>query len=364
MKLRKMHSKYLFQSLSVYALLRANLNALASAEVVQSNSLLPEGLGLDSFGKFDIISVHSEGDEDVVRLRKRGNEDCNDTDCLVYSGWEPSERQVCENANEDDNILERSILQRRDRKDSELCEGVRLPGQLNPEPGFGIFGPTWRTTSALEKVSRLYPYCPEWFIERRQDYHRVYDIGDPRYPEDPAWFQLTKRDSKWTSNLVGVQGQRCYSAEHVLEWQLLNDFIKEDKDNPSPGKESRCVAIMKYFLEPMTLKDTTVKVAINPNKALTDKDNKFEYIDTPYKWSKMKMPEFNKKDFPLLHGLKSPRLIDYIGFQWPGTKRGTPNNPWEYELVVLNADANNRKAVVRIFPKRLRLHMLTVTGMG
>lgn len=40
-------------------------------------------------------------------------------------------------------------------------------------------------------------------------------------------------------------------------------------------------------------------------------------------------------------------ILKILGFQWPGTAGGHPPSPWEYELVVVNEDANNKKAQVR-----------------
>ncbi len=46
---------------------------------------LPDGIFAPN--TYEVLSIREEGDEDVVRLRKRGDqEDCS-TDCLDYSGW-------------------------------------------------------------------------------------------------------------------------------------------------------------------------------------------------------------------------------------------------------------------------------------
>jgi hypothetical protein len=53
-------------------------------------------------------------------------------------------------------------------------------------------------------------------------------------------------------------------------------------------------------------------------------------------------PFFYKTEFQLT-------AIHLSGFQWPGPGKARPPNPWEYELIVLNKDANMKKADVRIF---------------
>jgi homogentisate 1,2-dioxygenase len=56
-----------------------------------------------------------------------------------------------------------------------------------------------------------------------------------------------------------------------------------------------------------------------------------------YEWSKWKDS-----------AQKTPRAIDWVARQWPGTTAGFPPNPWEYELVLFNGDMNGKKENVRL----------------
>jgi hypothetical protein len=100
---------------------------------------------------------------------------------------------------------------------------------------------------------------------RDQTYKMVYDTGDPRDPEAKDWFLLKVHDKKWKKDVSDEKGERCYDAEHVLEWQMLQDFIEEDKDK---GDNSRCAHLLKYFTQSMPLDDIEVEVAKDYKKAL------------------------------------------------------------------------------------------------
>jgi hypothetical protein len=162
----------------------------------------------------------------------------------------------------------------------------------------------------------------------------VYDIGDPSKPTDEKWFRLTRHEKKWDKDVVETRDKRSYDAEHVLEWNMLRTFIEADK---ALGAASRCAFVYQFYLQDTKAKDVDVQVAKNYEKELKTDSDRLEFETKKYKYSKVKFP-----------GNRAPRPIDYVAFQWPGTERGNPPSPWEYELVLLNGDANNKKENVRV----------------
>jgi hypothetical protein len=84
----------------------------AGSELVENAPIYANGFL--SLNDYEILSVHDEGEEDVVRLRKRADEDCG-TDCMNYSGWEADEIMHCdpEVPDEEDLLVERSLLMKR-----------------------------------------------------------------------------------------------------------------------------------------------------------------------------------------------------------------------------------------------------------
>ncbi|EAT79447.2 hypothetical protein SNOG_13120 [Parastagonospora nodorum SN15] len=209
---------------------------------------------LFSINAYEVLSVHEDGDEDVVHLRKRADKDGCQSDCLSYSGWEEDELMK---PSHEDQAAEGSLSKRNARKNTrDVCKGT---------------------------------------------YSRVYDIGDPQKPDEKEWFQLRKRDKKWKVDLNGRAGERIYAAEHVLEWHLLKDFIEEDKEL---NEKSRCAHLYKWFLKSMPKGNIKVKVAKNDgelgkkdrsknNEKLETKDrftyeekdytlDKWEFAETPY----------------------------------------------------------------------------------
>ncbi|KAJ4360685.1 uncharacterized protein N0V89_001252 [Didymosphaeria variabile] len=160
----------------------------------------------------------------------------------------------------------------------------------------------------------------------------VYDIGDPSDPTKPDWYQLKRHDKRWTEDIDPERGDRCYDAEHVLEWSLLLQFLGENN--------SRCALLWKYFSEEnMPKNDITVRKAKDYKKTLKKGDH-FDYTDAQFKMGKFKSFWSNDKD-----PIKEPRPIDWIGMQWPGQEgsRSRPPTPWEYELILLNKEFNIKK---------------------
>tara|TARA_R110002003_G_scaffold9_6_gene394 strand:+ start:630 stop:977 length:348 start_codon:yes stop_codon:yes gene_type:complete len=79
--------------------------------------------GFHALGDFEVLSVNQEGDEDVVHIRKRADEDCT-SDCLDYSGWTDDGHMQCENENDDvaDTLEKRSLLAKRSRKTAKYVK--------------------------------------------------------------------------------------------------------------------------------------------------------------------------------------------------------------------------------------------------
>lgn len=119
----------------------------------------------------------------------------------------------------------------------------------------------------------------------------MYDTGNPKEPNKAAWFKLERRDSRWTTN----RDERCYDAEHVLEWQMLSRFIEADSNL---GKDSRCAYLHKFFEIGINKGEYKVKAAKNEGKL--GANDRAEYDDVDYDFAKWKV-----KSQPF-------RAIDYV----------------------------------------------------
>jgi hypothetical protein len=125
----------------------------AAAQAVPSAQLLPDGFS--AFGNFEVLSTHEDGDEDVVRIRKRANdpEDCDENDCLTYSGW-AEEGKVGNSFVDDmqgdfaDPLEKRSQLEERSdpKTGTPPCKDIWFDG--NPAPGIPIYSLEWPTPSS------------------------------------------------------------------------------------------------------------------------------------------------------------------------------------------------------------------------
>lgn len=147
----------------------------------------------------------------------------------------------------------------------------------------------------------------------------VYDTGDPREPQDPAWFQMTCHKERFKDDLDDrvnkPRPNRCYSAEHVLEWQLFADFIEADIEKE---EDSRCVFLYKFFDDtPLPEQNYKIQAAVQaPKPPATQKyapvlkqNGHFDYEQVEYDFAKWQSPKGTKPD---------PRAIDYIGKHVPG----------------------------------------------
>jgi hypothetical protein len=118
-----MYAIYIVLSFCIFTLCEASTEPVLG--IVPSVSLLPDGFS--ALGNYEVLSIHEEADEDVVRIRKRVDEEDCGSDCLNFSSWEESEHMECKNENEDidpedeDGLAKRSRLETRARKDPLLC---------------------------------------------------------------------------------------------------------------------------------------------------------------------------------------------------------------------------------------------------
>jgi hypothetical protein len=89
-----------------HALNEATTEALDRAHLVHDD-LFP-------LSDYEVLDAFEEGDEDVVRIRKRANNDC-ETDCLNYSGWEVDEQMHCdeEDADDENTAIDASLDEKR-----------------------------------------------------------------------------------------------------------------------------------------------------------------------------------------------------------------------------------------------------------
>jgi hypothetical protein len=168
-------------------------------------------------------------------------------------------------------------------------------------PGFTLRSPSWASLASQIKVALLSLTFRDIHdrSDFRQEYSTVYDIGDPRKPLEKDWFALQKHASRWTNDLAGrASPKREYALEHILKWQILRDFIEEDKDtNPLA---SRCVHLHIWFLNSMPKGNHKVTVAKNNGEL--GKNDRFDYEDRDYTldtWDQAKQP--------------TPRMIEWIG---------------------------------------------------
>ncbi|KAI8935007.1 hypothetical protein NX059_008673 [Plenodomus lindquistii] len=286
----------------------------AASETAQDPQLLSDSSFV--LEDYEILSFHGESDEDVIHLRKRVDEEQCATDCLTYSGWSEDGLMQCEPEDESsEDALEARYLVERGRKSTTPICGSLLNAGV-PQTPINLISPTWPKVKVLE-----------------QKYAKVYDIGDPTEPLKPDWFELKSRDKRWTKDLVGRNTKsstatRCYAAEHVLEWQLLQIFIEADIGK---GDKSRCAFLLEHFQADFP--KTKHKVQVAKNNGALAKSGHFDYEEKDFEFDKWRH-----------NGQMNPRMIDWISFQWPGTSSGWPPNPWEYELILLNQDANGRKS--------------------
>jgi hypothetical protein len=113
-----MHTIHLL--LSIYVHILCGLIHNVTAEAVPSTQLLPEGFS--AFGNYEILSIYEEEDEDIVRIRKRTEQENCLSDCIDYSGWTENRLMPCgiEDIDAEDVSNKRSMV-KRGRKKSKAC---------------------------------------------------------------------------------------------------------------------------------------------------------------------------------------------------------------------------------------------------
>jgi len=125
-------------------------------------------------------------------------------------------------------------------------------------------------------------------------------------PDKGEWFRLGRLDERHTK----VRKDRCYEAEHVLEWQTLMRFIDEDK---SKGPNSLCAFLYKFYEDDIPKDKYKVKVA--KKKGELGPNDRAEYEDLDYDLSQWKFERPEKKGKKKQPAMTIPTLkaIDYIG---------------------------------------------------
>ena len=69
-------------------------NGAAPAEAIPSAQLLPDSFF--ALHDYEVLSVHEEAEQDVVRIRKRADKKDCESDCISYSGWTDDGLMQCE----------------------------------------------------------------------------------------------------------------------------------------------------------------------------------------------------------------------------------------------------------------------------
>lgn len=131
----------------------------------------------------------------------------------------------------------------------------------------------------------------------------VFDTGDPTQHLKREWFELRQHDTVWSQDIPGRTGtsHRCYDAEHVLEWQLLKQFIEEDKED---GEKSRCELVHRYFGKEMEDPEVKHKVKRAKNNGRLGPNDHFDYEEVDF--------SLDPWNLELGEGEKDRRYIDWI----------------------------------------------------
>jgi hypothetical protein len=82
---------------------------------------------------YEILSIRDQGDEDVVRLRRRTDQDC-ETDCLNYSGWEEDgQMHHDEDTTDDDETEDDKVVDKRESDANMSGNSVRFEKRSSKE---------------------------------------------------------------------------------------------------------------------------------------------------------------------------------------------------------------------------------------
>jgi len=165
---------YLILYLYVHTLSHLTCRAAATSS---SNSQLLQN-DVFALDDYEVLSFREEGDEDIVHIRKRTDQDDCFNDCMSYSGWTDDGTMQCEPEDiGSEDILARNLLLGRNRKPTkskyvEFTLSMNISSYffrvcsnaLNSEgvamEGFKLFSPTWPKVEHLEKVEIIELYFP------------------------------------------------------------------------------------------------------------------------------------------------------------------------------------------------------------
>jgi len=88
-----MHALHLILFIYIHALIGL-CHGAAAAEAMPSAQLLPDSFF--ALHDYEVLSVHEEAEQDVVRIRKRADKKDCESDCISYSGWTDDGLMQCE----------------------------------------------------------------------------------------------------------------------------------------------------------------------------------------------------------------------------------------------------------------------------
>jgi hypothetical protein len=134
---------------------------------------------------------------------------------------------------------------------------------------------------------------------------KIYDYDPFDKPDQQNYYQLRETGKFQTRPVPQSPTNLAVSVEHILEWQVLVEFIRSDVD--------RCVHLAKFFNEPVDI-DTTLNVVSGG-------------VSTP---ENVKTTETG---------------IEWVAHQYPGNKGS--GSKFAYEFVSLHDSVNGRKERVR-----------------
>lgn len=136
--------------------------------------------------------------------------------------------------------------------------------------------------------------------------NQIYDFEPFDKPDQASYYKLQATKAFQNRNGAGMSVNRAVSVEHILEWQVLIEFIEADA--------ARCKHIAgKAFTEPIQI-DTMLNVIDDSGKTV------------------LKRKETKES------------AIDWVAHQYPGTE--SAGSYFSYEFVSLHDGVNGRKEKV------------------
>lgn len=132
--------------------------------------------------------------------------------------------------------------------------------------------------------------------------NKIYDFEPFDKPDKAGYYQLRAVAAFQTRNGAGMSINRAVSVEHILEWQVLLDFIRAD--------EARCRHIADKFNVLVDI-DTTLDVINDAGKSVPTRK------------------------------IRRETAIEWVAHQYPGT--AFDKSDFSYEFVSLHDGVNGRK---------------------